>query len=290
MRPHRKLGATIDAHCHLGPPLLAEDLIKLMDADGVDQAIVFLSPSQWSMHAKENYYNSNDYIADVQAKYPERLIGFCCINPRYNGDKSLGMPDLASQELERCVKDLGLKGVKIHPEVHCFNLDALCKGKSLNSTMETLARLQRETDSRIPLIAHGMTTMGCQVDQFGKLAQDYPDVPVIIAHGAGYQNLYFANPDALRDQPNLYADTSMCTIDDNRLRGVAKLAGVEKIIFGTDAFTRGHEHLYGNFFFVLERAFPDPDDRELLFGGNISRILGLQAGLPRVKVSASGSA
>src|SRR5262245_17738776 len=274
MSPRRQNGPVIDAHAHLGPPLLAEDLIKLMDADGVDKTIVFPSPSQWSMHAKENYYNSNDYIADAQAKYPDRLIGFCCINPRYNGDKSLGMPDLASQELERCLKDLGLRGVKIHPEVHCFSLDSLCRGKAMNSSMETLDRLQRELDKRIPMMCHGMTTMGCQVDQFGKLACDYPDVHIIIAHGAGYQNLYFANPDALRREPNLYADTSMCTIDDNRLRSIARLAGIEKIIFGTDAFTHGHEHIYGNFFFVLERAFPDAEDRELLFGGNISRILG----------------
>jgi hypothetical protein len=143
--------------------------------------------------------------------------------------------------------------------------------------METLGRLQNETRSKIPLLSHGMTTMGCQVDQFGKLARDYPDVPVLIAHGAGYQNLYFANADALRDEPNLYADTSMCTVDDNRLRGVARLAGIEKIVFGTDAFTRGHEHIYGNFFYVLERAFPSPDDQDLLFGGNISRIMGLES-------------
>jgi uncharacterized protein len=289
MRRNRKNGPIIDAHCHLGPPLLAEDLLKLMDADGVDQTIVFPSPSQWSMHAKENYYNSNDYIADMQAKYPERLIGFCCVNPRYNGDNTLGMPDLASQEVERCVKDLGLKGVKIHPEVHCFNFDALSAGKPLSSLMETLVRLQQETHSAIPLLSHGMTTLGSQPDQFGKVARDYPDVPIIIAHGAGYQNLYFGNSDALREHPNLYADTSMCTIDDNRLRSVARLAGVDKIIFGTDAFTRGHENIYGNFFFVLERAFPRPEDQELIFGGNISRILGLESGSRSRRGTSPGS-
>lgn len=271
----RNVGTIIDGHCHLGPPLLAEDLIKLMDAAGVDRAVVFPSPSQWSLSASDNYYNSNDYIADMQAKYPERLIGYCCVNPRYNGNPAMGMPDVASRELERCAKELGLKGVKIHPEVHCFSFDELCAGKGYSSFMETIVRLQKETGRPFPVLSHGMTTFGAQPDQFGKVARDYPDVPVIIAHGAGFQNLYFASIDPLRDVPNLYADTAMCTIDDNSLRGVARHAGIPKIIFGTDTFVRSHENLYGNYFYVLERAFPDPADQKQIFHDNLAGILGL---------------
>jgi uncharacterized protein len=271
----RKDYPVIDGHCHLGPPLLAEDLLKLMDAGGVDRAVVFPSPSQWSPLTKENYYNSNDYIADAQARYPERLIGYCCINPRYNGDAALGMPDMAAQELERCVKVLGLRGVKIHPEVHCFNLDALCAGKSLCSFMQTLVRLQQESGRRIPVLSHGMTTMGCQADQFAKVAGDYPSVPLIIAHGAGYQNLYFAEFDPVAQHVNLFADTSMCTIDDLHLKGVAALIGSAKVIFGTDTFVRSHTNLYGNFFYVLERAFPDPVELKRILHDNLAGILGL---------------
>ncbi len=275
MRPGTGDALVIDAHCHIGPPLRGEELVAMMDEAGVDKAVVFPIPFLWTLPRKDNYYNTNDYIAEMQDRFPDRLIGFACINPRQTGDEALGMPDLAAGELERCVRDLGLRGVKLHPENHCFSVDSLCAGGGLSSSMEAIVRLQKETDRTIPVLSHGMTTLGAQPDQFARLAASYPDVSIIIAHGAGFQNLYFPSSNPIKEHANLYVDTAMCTVDDARLRGTAGSLGVERIIFGSDHFTRGHGNLYGNFFHVLERAFPDPEERGLILGGNMAGILGL---------------
>ena len=185
------------------------------------------------------------------------------------------MPDMASNELRRCIKELGLKGVKIHPEQHCFTIDSLCAGGYPGSFMETVVELQEQMGTPIPIVSHGMTTFGAQPDQFAKLAADYPTVPITIGHGAGFQGLFFAGLDRAKACPNLYYDTAMLTADDAHLLGVAQQVGVEKIIFGSDHFNKVHENLYGNLFYALERAFPDRHDLELVLGGNLRRIMGV---------------
>jgi uncharacterized protein len=263
----------LDMHCHIGPPLLAEEMLLLMDKAGVDRAVVFPFPSVWTLPSHENYYNTNDYIADSQKKYPDRMIGFACINPLLVGNREMGMPNMARQELRRCVLDLGLRGVKLHPENHCYAVDMLCAGGGLSWFMETIVELQREVGIKIPVLAHGMTTLGAQPDQFAHLANDYPEVNIVIAHGAGFQNLYFAGLGQAKKCPNLYYDTAMLTVDDAYLLGVVNQVGINKIIFGSDHFSRAHTNLYGNFFYVLERAFPDKSDLEQVLGGNLARLL-----------------
>ena len=57
-------------------------------------------------------YVGNDYVASVAQQYPDRFIGF-----------RLGGPlegDMAIQELERSVKELGLRGLKLHPTTQAF--------------------------------------------------------------------------------------------------------------------------------------------------------------------------
>jgi aminocarboxymuconate-semialdehyde decarboxylase len=57
----------------------------------------------------------NDHIAEVVAVYPSRFAGL--------GTVPMQDPDLACRELERCVRDLGLRGVQIGSHVNAWNLD-----------------------------------------------------------------------------------------------------------------------------------------------------------------------
>lgn len=266
-------GPVYDIHCHIGAPLRGEEMLAMMDRDGVDRAAIFVTPFRWTLPNPDNYYNTNDYIADMQAQHPDRFWGFCCMNPWLVGDKALGMPNLAVKELRRCIKDLGMRGIKLHTENHSFPFDGLSAKGGLHEFMDTLVALQEETGRKIPLLSHGMTTIGGQPDQFASVAEDYPQVNIVIAHGAGFQNLYFGGMERAIACPNLYFDTAMLTVDDSHLKGVVNQVGVERIIFGSDHFTRAHENLYGNFYHVLQRALPDPADLAKVLGGNLARLL-----------------
>ncbi len=267
-----------DMHCHIGTTLLGEELFAMMEKDEVDRACVFVTPFVWSLPNPDNYYNTNDYIADMQKKYASRFFAFACVNPWYVGDRKLGTVNIVAKELRRCFTELGMRGIKLHPENHCFNVDALSRGNALCSLMDTVSQLQEELHIKIPILSHGMTLMGCQPDQFAKVAMSYPDINIVIAHGAGFQNLYFAEIDMAKKCPNLYFDTAMLTVDDTKFLQVFNQVGPDKVIFGSDHYLREHVNLYGNFYHVLEKAVPDKKDLEKILGGNLRRIMQLEAG------------
>jgi predicted TIM-barrel fold metal-dependent hydrolase len=82
-------GDYVDMHTHLGQtwnstqPLSAEELLRWMDAHKIAQAVVLplVSPESSS------YLLTSDYVLQQTAAHRDRLIPFCCIDPRtsYNG-------------------------------------------------------------------------------------------------------------------------------------------------------------------------------------------------------------
>ncbi|MEM7182176.1 MAG: amidohydrolase family protein [Spirochaetota bacterium] len=78
-----------------------DEFVQQMDEAGFDK--VFLS----AWHRPGKSITSNDYIADYIKKYPDRLYGMATVN--------LADPVAAVAELERAVKDLGMKALRIVP-------------------------------------------------------------------------------------------------------------------------------------------------------------------------------
>ena len=111
----------LDHHQHLfrrqtgGPPLpavSATDLIKLLDEAGIQRAVVLSvayqisnpnRPALTNEHAR--VVSENDWTSQEVAQYPDRLRGFCGINP---------LKEYALVELLRCAKDPHLRhGLKL---------------------------------------------------------------------------------------------------------------------------------------------------------------------------------
>src|ERR1043166_4762724 len=108
----------IDAHTHLGrraTPLghgvasfLGEDLVRNLDTVGLDRAVTFPLGA-----SATDYSEANRIIAEEMAKYPERIIGFCRINPNFG-------PEATVKSLDHALGTLTLKGIKLHPEIEVF--------------------------------------------------------------------------------------------------------------------------------------------------------------------------
>jgi aminocarboxymuconate-semialdehyde decarboxylase len=95
---------------------------RLRDCDGCGIAVQVLStvPVMFSYWAKpQDAYDLsrllNDHIAEVCRAHPTRFVGL--------GTIPLQSPELASRELERCVRELGMPGVQIGSHVNGDNLD-----------------------------------------------------------------------------------------------------------------------------------------------------------------------
>ncbi|MBT3344765.1 MAG: amidohydrolase family protein [Gemmatimonadetes bacterium] len=108
--------AALDAHTHLisqalldgltgggMPNLGADELIARLDEAHVDKAVV-LSLGYFPQLDEAGSASENDYAAGEVARYPDRLIGFCGINPMLDG---------ALAEVDRCLALPGMVGVKL---------------------------------------------------------------------------------------------------------------------------------------------------------------------------------
>jgi len=247
----------IDVHNHVGKPdrglevwQTPEKLIAEMDNAGIDKAIIFGFP-EYSYNIPDN----NDYIFESVKKYPNRLIGFSYINPWHR--------EHALKELERCVIKLGFKGLKLHPAIHHFPLNA----HSLTDSI-----FEKCSKFKIPIISHGQGDChNCTPAQFGDMAETFPDVPLIMAHMGFWQNTEDAINKA-KKYANLYLDTTMIN-NVETIRKTVDIVGAEKLLFGTD--TPGPSMQVE--VMKIKVAVSDQKKRELIFGGNIARILKIKA-------------
>ena len=115
----------LDAHTHLSGSETgenAEGIVACLDACEVDIAFVFaplLNVRTWELTDEhlDDIRKHNDYCADICSQAPERLYGFCVLNPVAGlaGGSFERAVDLMIEEVLRCYHELGLRGVKMVP-------------------------------------------------------------------------------------------------------------------------------------------------------------------------------
>ncbi len=99
---------------------IGEKRIADMDRFGVDmQVLILAAPGVESEKdvatAVAKAKRTNDMIAEVTHRFPRRFAAFACL--------PIQDPHAAADELERCVKELGLKGAFINGHTHGHYLD-----------------------------------------------------------------------------------------------------------------------------------------------------------------------
>jgi uncharacterized protein len=170
----------------LGEPVTADDLVKLLDQAGIRRAVLFSIAYQFgnpNRPAIENEYEKvqeeNDRVSREVARYPQRLRGFCGVNP---------LKDYALAEIARCAKDPQMRfGLKLHFGNSDVQLD----------DPRHVARLREvfraANDARMAIVAHLRSTIS-QRRPYGapqarvllaEVLPSAPDVPIQIAHLAG---------------------------------------------------------------------------------------------------------
>jgi len=279
-------GRYVDMHTHLGQtwnttnPLTAEELLRWMDAQEIAQAIVLplVSPESSS------FLLTSEYVLAQTAPFRDRLIPFCCVDPRtsYNG----GLKGLVSM-LKRWV-DAGARGFGEHKP-----------GVAIDDprNMQLYAAC---AELKIPLLFHldnqrNMDKPG--LPGLAKALAENPDCR-FIAHGPGWWASISADAtqvdlggyprakvapggaiDTLMEKyPNIYGDLSAgsgagAISRDLEFGREFLIRRQDRLMFGTDFLAPGQEVPQ---FELFEKKLELPEEvQRKVFRDNARRIVGI---------------
>ena len=201
----------------LGQDLSAEQLVHLMDKAGVDRVMLcaWHRPGKWVV--------SNDAIAAFVRQFPERFVGVAAVN--------LEKPVEAVHELERAVKELGFKALRVvpwlwnRPPNDKFYFPLYVKCIELNIPFCT------QVGHTGPLMP---SEMGRPVPYLDEVALTFPELRIVAGHiGHPWTDEMIG---VAWKHENVYIDTSAYAprYYPSQLVHYVKTYGQDKVLFGTN--------------------------------------------------------
>lgn len=206
----------IDIHAHVGRSwkgeeeniITIDDMIKIYDKCGIEKACI----NSWALAYDPPAGNNEVY--QIVKKYPERFIGFGVISPRWKHN--------VADEVDRCINDLMMKGIKFHPDLNTWAADSPI----------VYPIMERIQEYKVPVLFHTWHDDLSHPSRVGKIAKLFPDVPILMGHMGGeafYEAAFLA-----KELSNVYLDTTGFYNEFETLNKVLKITGKEKVIFGSD--------------------------------------------------------
>ena len=225
-----------DAHAHVYPDKIADKAVKAIGEfynvpiakngtvedliDGWTDGGVTIA-KKCLIHATATTAHQvksiNDYIAGIVSK-SDRFVGFGTLHTDLDESEMFS-------EAERML-EIGLKGVKLHPDFQKFYADS-----------SSAQKIYRATEGKLPILFHaGDFRYGySSPERIAKVAKDHPKQIVIAAHFGGYSE-WEKVEDVYKGLDNVYFDTSSSLpfLDKERAVYLIRKLGAEKFLFGTD--------------------------------------------------------
>lgn len=268
-------------------------ILAAMDQRKLDAAAVSLPPElflNWtSPELGERLARTiNDGFAEMARAYPDRFLPLAAL-PIQDGAR-------AARELERAVRELGLRGAAICTHVNGRDLD----DPGVAPVLEMAARLD------VPLFLHPQNagdigrirdyhlwnvigfpletvTAASRLIASGAFER-YPNLKIVLAHGGGFlpyqigrlDHGYRVHPAAFKGLPkppsaylpNIYCDS--LTHNDQSLRFLVDRVGTDHVVLGTDyPFSMRNDAPVDA---VEELGLP-ANERKAILGGTLERLL-----------------
>ncbi len=238
----------------------AKEIVNSMDIEGVDKSVVFGFPWRSSDLSKRH----NDYILEAVDRFPERLAGFCCIDP-FNKD--------AVPEVIRCL-EAGLSGIG-EIALYQSGIDGASQEK-LKPLMEICE------DKNLPVLIHTNEPVGHYypgktpntLEQIYSLVRKFSNNKIVLAHWGG--GMFFFNllkKEVKEYLKNVYFDTAASPfLYYPQIYQIAiQIIGKNKILFGSDFPLLKPAKYFKEF----EKAGLSKDEIKSICGNNAARLLNL---------------
>lgn len=255
-------GPVLDIHVHplicfgpYGVSSVQDDARRLIGAakrSGITKMGLFsLYPSCPYEPTPVQCREANDYVLAMRDVAPDTFLPFCYVNPAY--------PDEAVAEIERCVRNERMVGVKLWVARRATD-------PGLDPIMETAIAFD------VPVLQHGwLKTTGnlpgeSTPEDVADLARRHPKARIIMAHlsGAGLRGL-----EAIVQTPNVVVDTAGGDPEAGMVEAAVDRLGPERVVYGSDAPIRHFGITLGK---TLGTDLPEPVKRAILWD-NAVRLL-----------------
>jgi len=264
-------------HAHVFPSRMnpqgtIDRLLSMLDACEIEQAVCF-APLPYQCD-KADLTDPNGWLAG-ELKSRSRLLGFGTIDVRRE--------DVAAQV--KHVADLGLKGLKLHPNAQEFDILS-------PRLFEVFAEAQaRKLFITFHTGVHQSRLEQMRVLRFDEIAWNFPDLRFSMEHVGGYHFFNEALAVIFNHVPPPWAPETKCNVfagltsvftagqnrfwhlSDDRLIELESQVGARQLIFGLD-FPYNLEEETKTGLKTVRRLF-DADAQALILGGNLRRELGI---------------
>ena len=280
--------------------IVIEERLKGMDAMAIDMEVLSINPFWYKTErdlADKIVRINNEKLAELCAAKPDRFGAFASLALQY--------PDLAVEQLQTAVKQLGLKGAAIgasvlgddfsNPKYH----PVWAKAEELGAVLfihpqstPPLAQRFKGNGWLANTIGNPLdTTIALQHLIFEGVLDKYPGLKIIAAHGGGYLGSYAprsdhacfvspqnCNPDIkLKKQPTEYLNQlhfDALVFTPEALRHLVAQVGASQVMLGTDHPIPWEQHPVDH---VFSTTTLSDDQKAAILGHNAARLLGLKA-------------
>ncbi len=270
--PDKIAAAVIDKLSHLSRARAFTDgtisgLLDSMKNSGVDKSVIL--PVATNTHQVEKI---NDSAAALTEKFSAQgIISFACIHPDFENYRA---------ELSR-VKNLGLKGIKIHPIYQGVDID----------DKKFLRIFERAAELDLIVVTHAGLDIGfpgvvrCSPEMIRRVVEEIGAFKFVLAHMGGWKN--WREVAEILGGANVFIDTAFSTgkiparedfhwdaadldlLDAAGFMALYKIFGADKILFGTDSPWSPPAETIA---FIKKLPLSDSDKNKIL-GENAAKLL-----------------
>ena len=222
----------IDFHCHIYPDAVAakaaasiRDFYEIGNEDiagSVDNLLTYGKAAGISRYVvlpvslkPERTQQINDFIVGQVAAHPDLFTGFGTLHAAMDG---------IMEETKR-IMDLGLKGIKMHPDSQVFAIDD-----------PRLFPVYEEAQGKLMVMLH----MGDHRYDYShparlrRVLEMFPQLDVVAAHFGGY-SMYETAFELLHDKNCVFdVSSSMMFMPEGEAEKYIRAYGAERMLFGTD--------------------------------------------------------
>lgn len=222
----------IDCHCHVYPDKISQAASKATGEfygisvahEGIISELKLLSLEARISHhvifsvatAPKQVHSINNFILKTVCENPKKFSGLGTLHPDSTDIKG---------DIEEIIS-LGLKGVKLHPDIQQFKIDDY-----------RCLKIYELCEGRLPILMH---TGDKRFDfsnpnRLKPILETYTDLTVIAAHLGGY-SVWEQAAKELSGFDNIMVDTSssLSFMSPERALKIINSFGVDKVMFGVD--------------------------------------------------------